>query len=208
MEALDRGWIPKGHLQSNTHVENACLREDNGIYHCVLKPGQLDGTILDAAGYVLNVEQKLNTTEGLELMSKTGADLHKAVAKLLSDFYENNYMKGASCDFGGIAMLIEQNETVSETDLHAFTDDDFYIVHEDSGPPLWVLIVGGIVIAMVAGIIGFVVAMRTNPGFNKRVRSSTLFQPIAKVGSHSTLIRNSLNLPMFEDYEAIAGLDE
>jgi len=50
-----------------------------------------------------------------------------------------------------------------------------------------------------AGILGFVLAMRRNPDFNRRVRSSTLFRPISQ--SSSKLLRSSLKLPDIEYHE-------
>jgi hypothetical protein len=71
----------------------------------------------------------------------------------------------------------------------------------------WMLIAGGIAIALVAGMCGFVTAMRRNPRFNQRVRSTALFLPITK--SHNTFLRSSLALPALgnEYDELVKGVD-
>jgi len=208
MEAIERGWIPKGPLTSNPGVESACIREDTGEYHCVLKRGELDATILGALGYIYNVEGVLDTEEANATLSLSGPELYDAASVVISDFYDEYYSEGATCDFGGIAMLVEQNYTATESELRHFTDDDFYgYVREESGPPLWKLVAGGFLIAFLAGMSGFIVAMRTNPRFNEKIRKSTVLRPIVQVGSKSQLFRSSLNLPMLEDYETLQEID-
>jgi hypothetical protein len=72
---------------------------------------------------------------------------------------------------------------------------------------LWILIAAGAVIALVAGLCGFVAAMRFNPGFNQRVRSSALFVPITR--SNNNFLRSSLALPALgQDYEELIKTEE
>ena len=161
MEALERGWIPKGPLNSNANVASACIREDSGEYHCTLKRGQLDVTILGALGYIYNVEGQEESDEALMAFNLTGHELHEFARQVISDFYDNHHAEGATCDFGGIAMLVEQNRTADiNTELVEFTDDDFfgYMVVQEEGPS-WVMLAGlGVLIALCAGIAGFIAA--------------------------------------------------
>lgn len=209
MEALERGWIPKGPLNINPHVATACIREDTGEYHCILKPGQLDITVAGALGYIYNVEGINDTDEAKAALNLTGPELHRVANKAISDFYDKYHAEGATCDFGGIALLVEQNRTIEGDELAQFTDDDFfgYINEGEEGPPMLLLVVGGVAIAIFAGMVGFIIAMRTNPGFNRRVRSSQMLQPLVTVSSKSDLIRSSLNLPMLQDYETLQEVD-
>ena len=100
-------------------------------------------------------------------------------------------------------MLVEENRTVSDTGLVEFTDDDFfgYIVEAEKGPALWELITGGIAIALIAGMIGFVVAMRTNKGFNRVVSGA-----LPKALSSNNMLRQSLG--MFDQFEELAEADK
>ena len=202
LAALDRGWIPKGNLNDDM-INQACHREDSGEFKCVLKKGQLDSNIQGALGYVFNV-QNLTDPESKAMLKLKGPDLYDAASQVISDFFEKYRRTGVTCDFGGIAMLIEQNTTLLD---EGYDDDIYYtVVHE--GPEIWKLVIAGIAIAVVAGVAGFVAAMRYNPGFNRRVRSTALFMPLTR--SHNSLIRSSLALPALGDEyeELVKGEDD
>jgi len=201
MAALDRGWIPKGNL-NDARIKNACQREDLGEFRCVLKHGQIDRAVHDAVAYILKVENLTETVEGQEILNLTGSALHSAAQQVLSEYFEKYRIEGATCDFGGVAMLIEENRTYTDDSL--ITDDEYFNYVVFRGPPVWTIAVGGVLVAVLAGILGFVLAMRVNPTFNRRVRSTALFRPL--VQSKSNLIRSSLNLPMLENYDELDQL--
>ena len=56
--------------------------------------------------------------------------------------------------------------------------------------------------SVVAGMTGFVCAMRSNPDFNRTIRHTAAFRPLT--GSRSQLIRSSLALPQLsQNYDEI-----
>ena len=72
---------------------------------------------------------------------------------------------------------------------------------------MWILVVGGFVIASAAGLFGFILAMRFNPRFNEKVRKSTLFLPLVK--SNNSFLRSSLALPeLGNEYEELVKNSE
>jgi hypothetical protein len=72
---------------------------------------------------------------------------------------------------------------------------------------LWELIVGGVAIGMLAALFGFVVAMRTSPSFNQRVRSTAMFVPLTN--THNKYLRKSLALPTLGDeYDELVRDDD
>lgn len=201
MAALERGWIPKGNL-NDERIKNACHSEDLGQFKCVLKHGQLDRAVHDAVAYALNVQNLTQTPQAQKILNNmTGPPFQEAAEKVLADYFDKYRLQGATCDFGGVAMLIEENVTLSD---QGFEDDDYFSFTVFRGPPTWVLILGGILVAILSGLIGFVLAMRLSPSFNRRVRSTALFRPLTK--SKNNLIRSSLNLPMMEDYGELERL--
>ena len=157
MEALERGWIPSGNL-NDERITKACMREDSGQFKCVVKNGQIDKAVRSAMSYVLHAENLSNSTEAKSVLNLTGSALQSAADTILGDYFDKNRHNGATCDFGGVAMLIEENVTLSDEDVSYFGDDEFYIVHE--GPNWWVLGSLGVLIAVIAGCCGFVAAMR------------------------------------------------
>jgi hypothetical protein len=168
-------------------------------YKCVLKRGQIDSTIRNAVKSILSQQNLMDTPEGQQILSMSPSDLEEAAGPIITDFFEKNRHSGVTCDFGGIAMLVEQNRTITNQDPLAFQDDQ-YVQYIRVGPKLWMLIMGGIGIAALAGVAGFVFAMRHSPSFNRRVRSNPMFMPITK--SSNALLRSSLALPELQ-YEEI-----
>jgi hypothetical protein len=99
-----------------------------------------------------------------------------------------------TCDFGGIALLVEENRTITNDDYLGWDDDEYLpgtrIIYK--GPSVWqlsLIISLGIV---VGSLVGFVVGMRTNKRFNKYVRQSTFFRPISQ--TKNKFVRSSLAL--------------
>ena len=201
MAALDRGWIPRGSFVDNPHITNACAHEDVGDFLCVVKKGQLDKSVRDAVAYVLNFQNRTNDPESQKILNMTGSELHNKANQVLGDYFTKYKSAGATCDFGGVAQLVEQDQKPSDDDTIFLTDDEYYGVIVKEGPSTIVLVICGAAVAIVGGLVGFVLAMRYNPRFNERVRKSSLFLPISS--SKNSLIRSSLNLPMLDDYEEI-----
>lgn len=185
-------------------INQACHREDSGEYKCVLKNGQLDSNIYGALGYIFSEQKLTNQTDTKSYFNLTGSALDAAASPLIEKFFDEYRHTGVTCDFGGIAMLIERNKTISKDDYN----DDFYYTYVDKGPALWILVLSGICLALSAGLTGFVVAMRYSPNFNRRVRSTALFMPLTK--SSNSLLRSSLALPALgsEYEELVKGFDE
>ena len=103
MAALDRGWIPKGDLNA-PEVADACAREDSGAYRCVVKKGMQDEAILNAVAYILNVQNASDTSEGQEMLHKTGSNLYDSANTLIDSFFQDHRLAGVTCDFGGLTM--------------------------------------------------------------------------------------------------------
>lgn len=204
MAAIDRGWIPNGNLNDDA-VKNACMREDAGDFQCVLKRNQIDKAVHDAMAYAYNVQGLSDTPEAQAALNLTGDALQDAASQVIDDYWQNNRHSGATCDFGGVAMLIEQNRTLTDDDSIGIDDDEYYTIVY-GGPPIWLLVIAGIGVGLVGAVLGFVIAMKKNPEFNRRVRNSSFFMPISK--SQNKLIRSSLNLPDLVNYDELEHLVE
>ena len=206
MAAIDRGWIPKGSFVNNPHIQNACTREDEGDFLCVVKKGQIDQPVCDAVAYILNFQNLTNTPDGKKILNMTGSDLMNKANEVIGDYFKKYKSAGATCDFGGVAQLVQEDYTPSDDDTIFLTDDEYYGVIVREGPSTPVLVICGIAVAIVGGLVGFILAMRFNPTFNERVRKSSLFLPLSS--SKNSLIRSSLNLPMLDDYDEIQNAIE
>ena len=103
MAALERGWIPKGDLNA-PEVADACSREDNGAYRCVVKKGQLDSSIISAVSYIYDVQNKTGTPEAKAILHQSGSDLYDSANTLIDSFFQAHRLAGVTCDFGGLTM--------------------------------------------------------------------------------------------------------
>ena len=206
MAALDKGWIPRGSLSTNKEIERACHREDNNEYFCVIKNGQLDSSIRNAVRYILETDNASNRTIAAVLHLTSPEFLQKA-NELVTGFFSKYYTEGATCDFGGIAMLVETKRSkpddFEDQINHYFNDDEYF--EEDYLRTMiirtWVLALSGLGLITLGCLIGFVIAMRSSARFNEMVRKSPAFKPITS--SQSELVRVSLNLPKKSNYEEI-----
>jgi hypothetical protein len=208
MAALERGWIPRGNLNTPA-VQNACKREESStVFKCVLKFGQIDTSIRQAVRWAFNYENLTQTPQAQQILNLTGSDLQSAANAVLTDFFDAYRFDGVTCDFGGVALLIERNTTLVDNADMFLNDDEYFKVYVDKGPNWVVLIMSGIGIALVGGLAGFVLAMRSNEEFNRRVRESSAFGPIARRGSKAML--SALNLPdmNYEELENMLGHEE
>lgn len=206
MEALERGWIPRGNLNTE-QINNACRKEETGEFKCVLKHGQLDATVRGAVKYVLNAEGVDDADAGY-IDNLSGPDLSHEAEKVLSDFWKDHFTEGATCDFGGIMTLVEVNRTITDDD--SVDDDEYYTYTSYYGPSIWVMVLVVILVGLLGGLLGFIIAMRTNKRFNRRVRESRFFQSDdAPHFLKTRVVRNSLALPSLgEDYTEIEPIKE
>jgi len=198
MAALDRGWIPKGNLMDDAIV-SACHKEDQGAFLCIVQRSALEPTVKGTLQYCLEQDGRYDEIEGV--LELSGDELFDKADEVIGGFWSTHRSLGATCDFGGIATLVELNKTFTdESDDWPYPfDDDSYIVYV--GPKTWLIVCGAIAASLLGSIIGFVIAMRYSKGFNKKVRQSVFFQSIPLADSKA--VRKSLNLIDGLDYESI-----
>ena len=202
--ALQLGMIPKGSLNDES-VVNACDNEDSSEIRCKANRNAPEKNVHGALDYIYQVEKK----NGTDASNMTGAALYETADGLIDAFFQKYRHEGATCDFGGVGMLVEQSKE------NATSDDDFYYGTDDEyfggggrryyhGPKIWIIVVSVAAITFVLTSAGFLIAMRLNKNFNKRVRKSSMFRPIAR--SRNSLVRMSFALPEnpdAEEYEEI-----
>lgn len=94
--------------------------------------------------------------------------------QIFSEFWDTHRAQGATCDFGGAAMLAEKNKTHTED----YYSDDYYNVLEINEFPVWKIALISFVGALAGGLAGFALAMKTSPKFNRAVRSSVMLRPV------------------------------
>jgi len=180
-------------------IINACHKEDNGLYICIAKRGQLDTNIRESIDYVLKSEgapsinshgsdsqsiicdgsvssNKSTLLYRSDVTNLTGEALYAAADCAYNLFWKTNRGAGATCDFGGTGVLAEVN----------FTDTDYY---NDDVPNDKVLVVnveiaelvGLISLGIVLGtFIGFATAMRCSKNFNAKVSHTALGRTMQK----------------------------
>ena len=177
MEAIRRGWLPKEDVQEA--ITKACDLEDSGDFTCMLKPGQLEKNIHKACLYILSYENATKQ-EVWKVGNMTGSQLEKVANEMIGKAFEKYRHIGATCDYGGIVMLVEGNRTVHESPNRG---RDYYTIIEDDRPYKFtkvtiILAVAGV--ALFGAFVGFIAAMRFNPGFRERVTSHATFLPIVE----------------------------
>lgn len=120
MLALERGWIPKGNLNDD-FIAQACEREDEGAFVCNSNRDAPEATVKNGMGYALGQEEKDKSY--LDAMS--GDELYDEADEVFNEFWQAHRSEGATCDFGGAALLSEVNKTHTED---YYNTDDFYNV--------------------------------------------------------------------------------
>jgi len=201
MAALEKGWIPKGNL-NDPKIQDACYREDEGLFKCILKRDIPDRAILGAIEYIVSQKNKTGELkdEDLAVLELTGKDLDSAGGDMIEKYFEDHRTEGVTCDFGGIAFLVEENRTITDDDSLGWDDDEYYeeyIVYR--GPNAWQIGLIVLLAVVVGSIGGFVVAMNVNKKFNKKVRQSMFFRNINSTSN--PVLRKSLALDAFDPNE-------
>jgi hypothetical protein len=207
MLALEKGWIPKGNL-NDEKILNACEREDQFDFKCVLK-GRNDvrpQSVRNAVKYMLHTQNLTHTKEGQDILAQDDDELYKTCSDMIPDYFDKFRGDGVTCDFGGSAMLVYSDRDVTDDDKLLWNDDEYFVQTVYTGPNMLVLVSIVVVAAILGTCLGFMIAMRTNKGFNRRVQSSSLFRPLT--GSRSSLVRRSFALPELDGYDDIGYLIE
>jgi glucan 1,3-beta-glucosidase len=109
MAALERGWIPDGNLNDES-ITNACVKEDNGLYECIAKSGQLDSALQGNIEFVLKAQgpstDLINVTivngavDTSFLTNMTGSNLTDLADRAYNEYWQKHRVTGATCDFG------------------------------------------------------------------------------------------------------------
>ena len=170
MLALERGWIPKGNL-NDEKIINSCDREDEGAFICESNRGAPESTVKGGMGYALGEEDK--STKYVDGLS--GDDLYDEADTVFDEFWQSHRAQGATCDFGGAAVLSEVNRTHDED---FFNTDDYYNVLDVNEFPVWKIVLFGVLGVVIGGAAGFALAMRFSPKFSRSVRSSVMLRPV------------------------------
>jgi hypothetical protein len=186
MAALDRGWIPKGSL-NDPKITNACHNEDLGEFRCIVRHGQQEAAVQKSMIECLDGERKDST----HVIDLSGSELLDEATKVFNEYWAAHRIGGTTCDFGGVAQLVELNRTITDDDkAYSYDDDEYVVVYR--GPAYWLIGVSVFLAIVVGVMLGFVVAMRVSKRFNKSVRESTFFTPLTR--STNPHIRSSLFL--------------
>lgn len=169
MLALERGWIPKGNL-NDERIINSCHREDDGLFVCEANRAAPEESLRSGMAYAIGADGK----DPSYVDKLHGDDLYDEADTIFSDFWDANRAKGATCDFGGAATLVEENKTRTED----YYTDDYYNVLEINEFPFWKIVLMAVGGAFLGGLVGFALAMRMSPKFNRAVRSSVMLRPV------------------------------
>lgn len=207
MLALQLGMIPKGSL-NDASVINACDREDSSDIRCKANNHAPEKNVHNALEYIYSVEKKQDSPEAKATVNMTGDALYDAAGDAIDAFWQKYRHEGATCDFGGVGILVErskENITRGDDDFLYGNDDEYFGEGGGvEGPRIWVIVVSVAAATFLATSAGFVTAMRKNQDFNRAVREAPVFRPLAN--SHSQLIRKSLALPPEEYEEIVKGM--
>jgi hypothetical protein len=197
MLAVKRGWIPEGNF-NDPKIHNACRSEDELAYKCYLKRDMPDAAVLKAVHYILKQKNETTTPFENSVMDMTGQKLDDAANDMIADYFDENKVAGVTCDFGGIAMLVEENKTITDED---FVDWDMaYFGQVVNTGPNWRQLALIVLLGMILGTgLGFVIGMRFNKKFNKFVRQSTFGRRMTL--SNNDLLKNTLSLSNFGDLD-------
>lgn len=204
--ALERGWIPTGSF-NDPKIQDSCMNEDEMAYKCIVKRNAPDDGIKDAVEYIFSQQNnETAASEGKSILNLEGKELRERAEDLITQYFESNKGAGVTCDFGGIAMMVEENRTITDDDFLGWDDDEYFREVIYRGPKVWLLtaiIAVGILLGL---LIGFVVGMRTNKGFNQYVRKSSLFLPLSK--SKNSFVRSSLALDSLQYVDISAAMQD
>mmetsp|Transcript_13631 Transcript_13631/g.38358 ORF Transcript_13631/g.38358 Transcript_13631/m.38358 type:complete len:450 (+) Transcript_13631:97-1446(+) len=203
--ALEKGWIPQGSF-NDPKIEDACRSEDEMAYSCQLKHDMPESSLIKAVEYILKVENGTETDFEKSVIYMNGKELNDAANDMISEFFDKNKLAGVTCDFGGIAMLVEENRTVTDDD---FVDWDIgYFVNyvESSGPSWWQLTAIISIGILLGSALGFILGMRYNKGFNHYFQKTAIGKRITQsdnVGLKKTLsitaLDEALDLDFYND---------
>lgn len=113
MEAVDRGWIP---VANDKSISKACQKEESDSgYKCVLKSTQIDRRMMDAVRWIFESEHRTGTPEAQRILALSGEKLRKATEQEVYQYYVQHHKEGGTCDFGGIAMLVDDSFNTLES---------------------------------------------------------------------------------------------
>jgi len=200
--ALEKGWIPQGNFNA-PEIQNACRSEDEMAYICQVKHDMSDQSLVNAVEYILEQKNGTETDYEISVKAMKGDELNDAANDMIAEFFDQNKLAGVTCDFGGVAMLVEQNRTVTDDD---FVDWDvaYFGNNVQASGPTWLQLTAIISVGIILGsVLGFLIGMRYNKGFNHNFQKTWIGRKIrqsSNVGLKKTLSITELDVGL--DFDA------
>ena len=190
--ALERGWIPRGDLNDD-RIINSCHREDLGEFVCEARRDAPADAVKNGIKYALGEEKK----DADYIDDLQGEPLYVEADEIFDEFWKSHRAIGATCDFGGTAMLSEENITHTDD----YYSDDYYNI-EVKGLDTWKIVALVVIGTLVGSLTGFALAMKLSPRFSRRVRSSVMLRPV----THSAVFRRSFGNLLEPGLQGYTGL--
>jgi hypothetical protein len=191
--ALERGWIPKGDL-NDERIINSCHREDVGAFVCEANREAPEETVRNGMKYALGEGKKDS-----EYIYKLGGEqLYSEGDTVFDEFWKAHRAQGGTCDFGGGAILREENVTHSND----YYTDDYYNAVEKNEFAMWKIVLLVVMGVLVGSLTGFFLAMKLSPKFSRRVRSSVMLRPVTS----SRVFRQSFGNLLEPGLQGYAGI--
>jgi hypothetical protein len=217
MSALKRGWIPSGNLKEDA-ITRSCHKEDHGLYKCVARRGQLESNIRNGIDYVISADgSKALSTNGAIInttvvANMTGEALYELADRAFDEFWQKHRVQGSTCDFGGIAQLLEYNITTTSTSISNDTDmngsdenGNNYTVDQETDDLIIVVFAMCVVICL--GIIGCCTVTRANSDLKRhpkqRERVNAEQRRLINQSSNSDYIEIPVHPATYPQYPAV-----
>ena len=200
--ALERGWIPKGNF-NDPKIQDACRSEDEMAYKCIVKHAMPDANLIKAIDYILGQKNETATYFEKSVVNMEGKELDDAANDMITQYFEENKLAGVTCDFGGVAMLVEENRTITDDD---FVDWDvaYFGGVTNVGPSWWELTSIISVGIIIGSALGFIIGMRFNKGFNHYFQNTKIGRRMTE--SNNTMLKKTLSITDLGDAIDFDGL--
>jgi glucan 1,3-beta-glucosidase len=102
LASVENGWFPDDIFHYGVEITEACTQEDAGNFQCIARSDVFERTLESGLQYACdNCQSACDCTP----LANSGMSLEDKCNKIFNEFWQAKRGQGATCDFGGAAVL-------------------------------------------------------------------------------------------------------